>query len=808
MFLQEINLEGFKSFAQKTKIKFDNSLTGFVGPNGSGKSNINDAIKWVLGERSLKQLRSKQGDDVIFNGSPSLAKAKFAEVSLVFDNSKQILNVNYKKVVITRRILRSTRESEFFINKNKVRRKDIRNLVLDTGLGNSSLTIISQGTISKMAEAKPLKIRQFLNEAAGVSKYEIQKSEALRKLEAVQNNLKVVEVIYKETQNQVKPLLNQSIKAKKYLELKKDLEEIELYLIKHKLNLFFKQLEETEVKKKQLKIKKDLTETKIKNLDLNLENLEKQGFDYEKEHNNLNNLKNKVQLQLNQLLDFDANKVNNKKQEKDFKANYDEYEAKINLLEKEEKNLIAEKNDFEKQNNEKSAELNKVEEEINYLNNNLQNKNYYLNLQDAEISKIESKTTNPVLNYVLENKNIFKGILGTVYQFIKIKNSDFKWIDFIIKNELNKLIVINQDIAKNILTFLKENKKGILDILPQKEYRDYVINEQDKIILKNSKGYKGQLLDFISVNKNELEKLISNYLSHWSVFDTYDNAIAAIKLTNARTPIISRDGFLIKRNHFIYGGSEQHDASQDLKNKKALELEINELNKNLEKLKNEFAKLKLENENLYKKSIFVSQKIFSNEEKKETFLLEKDKIARLYKETFGKEIQTGTTKDHKVVKKVKLVAEVEKYSKEINYLSKIKLENTEKILTERKAAKKLSDELYQQLNEYNNHVNEYNNLKNKTDILIDNLNNDYKITYDQLNKKELKVKINLDDAEIKVNKFKSEIDKLGYINFESIETHKILSERYEKIKANYEDVKVSSDKLLKVIKDLDKKNYY
>ena len=176
MFLKRIEMQGFKSFADRVVINFENSITGVVGPNGCGKSNITDAIRWVLGEQSVKNLRGSTMEDVIFNGSADRLKVNLAEVTLVFDNTNRALNSELDEIEVTRRLYRN-KEAEYLINRNKVRLKDVVDLILDTGLGKDSLSMISQGNITQFAESKPIERRGIFEEAAGVAKYKKRKFE-------------------------------------------------------------------------------------------------------------------------------------------------------------------------------------------------------------------------------------------------------------------------------------------------------------------------------------------------------------------------------------------------------------------------------------------------------------------------------------------------------------------------------------------------------------------------------------------------------------------------------------------------------
>ncbi len=218
MYLKRLELQGFKSFADKTVLDFGGGVTSVVGPNGSGKSNISDAIRWVMGEMSAKSLRGANMQDVIFAGTESRKQVNFAEVSLVLDNSSRIFPIEFDEVVVTRRVMRSG-ESVYQINRANCRLKDIHELFMDTGLGRDGYSIIGQGNVSKILSTKAEDRRSFFEEAAGVSKYKHRKDEAERKLAGVQENLVRINDITLELERQLGPLENQSKKARKYIEL-------------------------------------------------------------------------------------------------------------------------------------------------------------------------------------------------------------------------------------------------------------------------------------------------------------------------------------------------------------------------------------------------------------------------------------------------------------------------------------------------------------------------------------------------------------------------------------------------------------
>lgn len=232
MFLKRIELQGFKSFADKTVIQFDHDITGIVGPNGCGKSNVNDAIRWVLGEQSVKSLRSGTSmSDIIFSGSEYRKPVNMAKVTLVFDNSSHIFDSEFEEIEITRQLQRANNEASYFINKTPCRLKDINELVMDTGLGRDSLSIITQGNISSFADAKPEERRSLFEEAAGVAKYKKRKQVSLRKLEKTKENLDRVQDIMDELERQLRPLKNQAEKAKKFQVYQEELSQIEVSVL-------------------------------------------------------------------------------------------------------------------------------------------------------------------------------------------------------------------------------------------------------------------------------------------------------------------------------------------------------------------------------------------------------------------------------------------------------------------------------------------------------------------------------------------------------------------------------------------------
>ncbi|MBQ5341486.1 MAG: AAA family ATPase, partial [Oscillospiraceae bacterium] len=229
MYLKYIEIQGFKSFPDKTRLTFDRVLTGIVGPNGSGKSNISDAVKWVLGEQSTKSLRGGKMEDVIFSGTPERNPMGFAQVSMCLDNSDSRIPDVGKEITVTRRYYRSG-DSEYMLNGSPVRLRDLREMFMDTGLGRDGYSVIGQGRISEVVESKSSDRREVFEEASGIAKFRFRKTEAERKLQQTEDNLSRLRDIAGELESRVGPLREQSEKAKKFLEYAEERRALEITL--------------------------------------------------------------------------------------------------------------------------------------------------------------------------------------------------------------------------------------------------------------------------------------------------------------------------------------------------------------------------------------------------------------------------------------------------------------------------------------------------------------------------------------------------------------------------------------------------
>ena len=304
MYIKEIKANGFKSFADKINIELGKNFTGIVGPNGSGKSNIVDAVKWVLGEQSVKTLRSENMTDVIFNGSKNRSASSSASVTIVFDNTDKHLPLDYDEVSLKRIVYRSG-ENEYYLNGEKVRLKDISNLLSDSFSSKESFNIIGQGQINDIIGERPEKRRAIIEEAAGVLKYKKRKEESLRKLEKTHENIERVDFIIRELSERLEPLRIESEKAKEYVSIKEELESVDIALMVKDIEKYSDIYEKNRIETEQLN--KELSKNTSINSKEEVE-LEKKKSEVLKLSENINSIQKSIIESNNNLADLNRKK--------------------------------------------------------------------------------------------------------------------------------------------------------------------------------------------------------------------------------------------------------------------------------------------------------------------------------------------------------------------------------------------------------------------------------------------------------------------------------------------------------------------
>ena len=374
MYLKRLELQGFKSFADKTILELRPGITTVIGPNGSGKSNISDAIRWVLGEQSMKSLRGTKSLDIIFAGTQNRKSLGFAEASLVFDNSDGALPIEFTEVTVTRKIYRSG-ETGYYINKTPCRLKDVLELFMDTGIGKDGYSIIGQGKIDEILSNKSEDRRHIFEEAAGIVKYRSRKEEAEKKLEHTKLNLLRINDIISEIEGNLGPLQTQSEKAKKYLNLREELKNIEVGLFvynieKYKENLqqivkdiyvMQSQCNDEEGKLERVKILKEELKSSIDEITEQIENMSNLGFESQKEIEQLNS---NINVAKTRITNNNENSVRFTDEIQEQKEKIQELKQELEQKEAKKDNLKQNKEKFEKELNEKQEELAQITEKL------------------------------------------------------------------------------------------------------------------------------------------------------------------------------------------------------------------------------------------------------------------------------------------------------------------------------------------------------------------------------------------------------------------------------------------------------------
>ena len=539
MYLKRLELQGFKSFADRTVLEFKPGITAVIGPNGSGKSNISDSIRWVLGEQSMKSLRGAKSEDIIFAGTQNRKSLGFAEASIVIDNSDGELPVEYAEVTVTRKIFRSG-ETGYYINKVPCRLKDILELFMDTGIGKDGYSIIGQGKIDEILSNKSEDRRHIFEEAAGIVKYRARKTESEKKLEQTKLNLLRINDILSEIEAGLDPLRIQSEKAKRYLELHEELKDIEVGLFiynidtyKSKLTQIVEDLEIVENQKNDEEKKlSDMQEKKIElkncidSLTEQIEECQNVGFEST----------NKIE-KINSEIGISNEKIsNNKENSERLSTEIAEYEDKIKDLQDEKDNklhkkdsLVSNKEKFEKELKEKEEELAKITEKLSSKELEIESKKqtieqntdtkYEKNIQistiDANYENLEKREHNlkdeisDTISDLDRSRNQKQEISG---EFSKVEKEKEKLSQEIEKNAKKKIEVENKikDFDKQIenATYnlrMKESRQKFL-IETEKEKEGYA--KAVKVLLNAcdndgalNKGVHGIIANLISVNK-------------------------------------------------------------------------------------------------------------------------------------------------------------------------------------------------------------------------------------------------------------------------------------------------------------------
>lgn len=824
MYIKEIRINGFKSFAEKVNIELKKSFTGIVGPNGSGKSNIVDAIKWVLGEQSVKSLRgSNNMTDVIFSGSASRNPSSYASVSIVFDNNDRALNIDYNEVSI-KRTLYKTGENDYYINNEKCRLKDVQSLLIDSMSSKESFNIIPQNKVDEILSSSPEARRVIFEDASGVLKYKKRKEESLRKLDRTHENIDRVDMIINELNESIVPLERASIKAREYKSALSELENVEIALIAKDITTF--SVLADEAKKEKAKKEDELNE-KGKFYSSDNARLEKIKLEILKADEKINSLNNAIFKNNETLIDLSNKKALMSERNK-YDKNSDEVQKTLLLLKDKEgvlknsiKSFVFEINNLKDHIASLTSKRDSFKDDINNLNEKSR-------VLDEEINKnirreAELKNKIDVLNANINNmarvpysvKNVLNNpSLNGIYDIIgNIISADEKYsvmLDVALGFSSNNIITENEESAKEAIDYLKRQGAGRATFYPLNVIKAKFIDTNTLKEAENMEGYLGIASDLVNYD-NKFNNIVLNVLGNIIVAKDINSAINISKKTNYKYRVVSLEGDILHVGGSLTGGSQKQNSSavtdkyelektkinyetiirnlneQD-NNKKDILGEINTLSSKLYDCNLEIAK---NEESVKEKGRILEEK---NREYNELF----DEINALDNNSLKNDsVLSGIIDDYYKCEETKL-----KYEKELEYYKGVKSDLNSSLIDLEESIKRINNENNSLISSINNLEIEITKYNINLDNLLNRLSEDYSLGYERA-KSEYVLEIPEEEAREKVFMLRRKLKSLGEVNLGSIEEYERISVRYNFLNKQKEDLLNSEKDLLSIINEMD-----
>ena len=810
MYLKTISIKGFKSFADHTIINLDDKINAIVGPNGSGKSNIVDAIKWVLGEQSPKNLRGESMHDVIFDGSLSRSSQNIATVELIFDNSDSFIK-NYPIEISIKRKVYRTGESEYYLNNKIVRLKDITNILLDTGINKESFNMIAQGEVDKIISNSSQDRKIIIEQASGILKYKKRKEEASNKLSRTQDNLNRVNDIIKEIEERLEPLKNMRDKAIKYNENKVLKDKYSISLLAYDINELNAQINNLNIEKEQLN----------NTLIINNNNLSKSDINNNELIDKINDLENKKNVLNNELLSLkiDIEKKNNQINYLSDTNDFGDLDSKI----KEKDSLINSLNQIESKiklnlKQDSDYKINR-DKELENLSNIKRELNFYTSQYNENIHKIESlkyqiniiKNTNnnympKAVEKILSNNNL-KGILNTLGNILKIDSKFDTALYIAISSSKNFIITQTSDDAKEAVEYLKTNKLGRATFYPIDTIKSRYVDRQTLDLIENDVSYLGVLSDLVEFNE-KYRNIVENQLGIVIVVDNLDNAYKISKKIGNKYKIVTLDGDVINVGGSIVGGSinKTNPISDINKLQEQLNLyqnnniqidinindtnnKINNINNNINSINNNIDNISSLNDNLNNEKYNIESKINNinniidklsiDDNSKEKKLLDlKNELYELDKNQKSKNIEVKYIDEELI----KLKTELDN----LNYEYRIQNKNINKLQKDINEKEILINRKDVELN------SKLSILREEYEMSIEKATADYPLDLDvSLAREKLKI---YDDI----------LKEIGMVDLNSIEEYDNVNEKYSFLIKQRDDLTHASDTLMDIMNQMDK----
>ena len=812
MFLKRIELQGFKSFADKTVIQFDQDITGIVGPNGCGKSNVNDAIRWVLGEQSVKSLRSGTNmSDIIFSGSEYRKPVNMARVTLVFDNSTRVFDSDFDEIEITRQILRANNEASYFINKTPCRLKDINDLVMDTGLGKDSLSIITQGNISSFADAKPEDRRSLFEEAAGVAKYKKRKKISLSKLEQTKENLDRLQDILDELERQIGPLEKQAKKAEKYISLRDKLSKIEISVLVEDIDQYNEKI--NQINKELFDIQAMHTSENVELLkqETRLESIRKEMYALDKQ---INELQGKYTKAMEENYQLERRKIEQDEKRKymlkvaDKKARQKEIqamleEARFEYQDRHQRLMQTQQDLNNRRNivNDLKMKISKARYESDQANNiltQLQNRRQVLeNMMKQPFAHQQG------VRSVMQAKNSLSGVYGVVSELLIAHADKALAVNAALGGSIYQIITKNEADARNAISFLKRNRSGRATFLPLSVCHPRKMNEQVITIASTSPGFLGfasECVDCKEIFDPVKERLLGNVI----VVDTLQNANETAKRLRYAYKIVTLDGDIVHTGGSMTGGVTKNQSTPV-----TMRQELDTINSKIEGQK-------IKADSCLNETDILTQKLQKENDAIVTLQIELAKLENIYAtkkakydsilaeyQELGVDIEENAelAQDDLVVQMSKMHAVLDSLSLEIQSLRQSRFDKGNDAEQLENQIRLVRREMNSKQSQIHNYEMEVVKVKTQLENALNRLSTDYEMTYEYaLTKKE---DVEIESSKEEVIQLRQAISRLGNVNLDAPNEYKEVKERFDFMTSQKEDLEKASQQILAAIDEMD-----
>lgn len=812
MFLKRIELQGFKSFADKTVIQFDQDITGIVGPNGCGKSNVNDAIRWVLGEQSVKSLRSGTNmSDIIFSGSEYRKPVNMARVTLVFDNSTRVFDSDFDEIEITRQILRANNEASYFINKTPCRLKDINDLVMDTGLGKDSLSIITQGNISSFADAKPEDRRSLFEEAAGVAKYKKRKKVSLSKLEQTKENLDRLQDILDELERQIGPLEKQAKKAEKYISLREKLSKIEISVLVEDIDQYNEKINQINKELFDIQAMHTSENAELLKQETRLESIRKEMYALDKQ---INELQGKYTKAMEENYQLERRKIEQDEKRKymlkvaDKKARQKEIqamleEARFEYQDRHQRLMQTQQDLNNRRNivNDLKTKISKARYESDQANNiltQLQNRRQVLeNMMKQPFAHQQG------VRSVMQAKNSLSGVYGVVSELLIAHADKALAVNAALGGSIYQIITKNEADARNAISFLKRNRSGRATFLPLSVCHPRKMNEQVITIASTSPGFLGfasECVDCKEIFDPVKERLLGNVI----VVDTLQNANETAKRLRYAYKIVTLDGDIVHTGGSMTGGVTKNQSTPV-----TMRQELDTINSKIEGQK-------IKADSCLNETDILTQKLQKENDAIVTLQIELAKLENIYAtkkakydsilaeyQELGVDIEENAelAQDDLVVQMSKMHAVLDSLSLEIQSLRQSRFDKGNDAEQLENQIRLVRREMNSKQSQIHNYEMEIVKVKTQLENALNRLSTDYEMTYEYaLTKKE---DVEIESAKEEVIQLRQAISRLGNVNLDAPNEYKEVKERFDFMTSQKEDLEKASQQILAAIDEMD-----